>query len=483
MELRKIFIFALAMTVICYACKESFKNNQGLAWHRKTTCKKARKSTAHRIQKLEGKIEAAANAKRMKGKRLVQEDGHPVKSVLLLRFINNYLPKAIPDIEMDTGPSENPMANDQLLPTASGRRRTFPRHFKDYLPSLPTSLPHMPKPVRRRPPKSIPALAPPPPNDVPSSVDSMIADDSEPHCFETEPNDFGIYRSYTCLPSHDPEGEISLDLLCDGAGLAVGESDAGKWWSGFGSSALAAAKENLFTPFLNATVFRLMNWFYNGSNTKSQANLNRLVHEVILAPDFVTNDLHDFSAARELERLDEYTDGPGFSAKDGWKQSSVNIPLPAETVKQCEGKAPMLRVDGIWYRNFTEVIKAAFQDPSSKRFHFTPFKMFWQPPGDVPPERIITELYNSDAMLEEHEKIRSQPHEPGCTLETVVAAIMLWSDATHLANFGTASLWPIYCFFGNQSKYTRGKPTSFSAHHLAYIPSVRILLPYYCTCN
>ncbi|KAG2739586.1 hypothetical protein P692DRAFT_20755993, partial [Suillus brevipes Sb2] len=39
-----------------------------------------------------------------------------------------------------------------------------------------------------------------------------------------------------------------------------------------------------------------------------------------------------------------------------------------------------------------------------------------------------------------------------------------------------ASLWPIYLFFGNQSKYTRGKPTACACHHLAYIPNVSIYL-------
>ena len=75
-------------------------------------------------------------------------------------------------------------------------------------------------------------------------------------------------------------------------------------------------------------------------------------------------------------------------------------------------------------------------------------------------------------MLAEDEKIKTAPQPPGCTLETVVAAIMLWSDSTHLANFGNAALWPIYMFIGNLSKYTRAKATSFSAHHLAYIPKV-----------
>ena len=52
---------------------------------------------------------------------------------------------------------------------------------------------------------------------------------------------------------------------------------------------------------------------------------------------------------------------------------------------------------------------------------------------------------------------------------------MFWSDATHLANFGTAKLWPIYLFFGNLSKYIRLRPSSGACNHLAYIPSVRVL--------
>lgn len=77
-------------------------------------------------------------------------------------------------------------------------------------------------------------------------------------------------------------------------------------------------------------------------------------------------------------------------------------------------------------------------------------------------------------MLEEHAWIQSCPRNPGCNLETVVAAIMLWSDSTHLASFGNAALWPVYMFIGNQSKYARAKPSSFAAHHLAYIPKVCI---------
>ena len=65
-----------------------------------------------------------------------------------------------------------------------------------------------------------------------------------------------------------------------------------------------------------------------------------------------------------------------------------------------------------------------------------------------------------------------QSQTSGRRLIPVLIGIMIWSDSTLLANFGTASLWPIYLYFGNQSKYSRAKPSDFAAHHLAYIPKV-----------
>ena len=60
----------------------------------------------------------------------------------------------------------------------------------------------------------------------------------------------------------------------------------------------------------------------------------------------------------------------------------------------------------------------------------------------------------------------------GCALEKAIVPLLVYSDSTHLANFGTASLWPIYIWFGNISKNTRLRASSFSAHHLAYLLSI-----------
>ena len=93
-------------------------------------------------------------------------------------------------------------------------------------------------------------------------------------------------------------------------------------------------------------------------------------------------------------------------------------------------------------------------------------------------QHVYGELYNSDTFIDEHYRVqnhsRSLPDDPGCKLEKVIAALMFWSNSTHLTNFRTAKLWPIYLFFGNLSKYIRLRPSSGACNHLAYIPSVCI---------
>ena len=76
-------------------------------------------------------------------------------------------------------------------------------------------------------------------------------------------------------------------------------------------------------------------------------------------------------------------------------------------------------------------------------------------------------------FLDEHDKVqRAATGNPTCKREKVIAALMLWSDATHLATFGTAKIWPIYLLFGNLSKYVRCQPNSGAMKHLAYIPQL-----------
>ena len=359
-----------------------------------------------------------------------------------------------------------------------GRAHKKPQRFHDFLPSSATPIPlHMRQPARQPTPLHVPSPQ--------QSPDRTPEPELPPgQSVQTEPNSFGLYRVYAAVPSYDPEEDLSLDNVCDSHNLSVPQPAAPNPLSSFGIPTLNNTPEhftehshtNSHAPFLNRSIFYLMSWFYSGSGMKSVAELDRLVQEVLLKDDFNVNELTGFKATAETKRMDaslEKKDGD-FTGFDGWTESTVTVKLPAGNQQKggSEETAPTFDLSGVWHRDFIEVIKSAWQDDASLAFHVKPYQLFYKPSPDEPPQRVYGEAYISDAFLEMDKEIRGLPAEPGCTLERVVTPIMLWSDSTHLANFGNASMWPIYGQFANQSKYTRAKPTAFASHHLAYIPSV-----------
>lgn len=126
-----------------------------------------------------------------------------------------------------------------------------------------------------------------------------------------------------------------------------------------------------------------------------------------------------------------------------------------------------------------DVIVSAFQSTAFLDFHLKGFKEMWDPGNGDQPERVYGEVYSSDIYLGMEDEISLTPDPNG--LETIIAPCMLYSDSTHLTNFGTAALWPIYLLFGLLSKYVRARPTSGASHHLVYMPTVR--LEFFCWIN
>lgn len=293
--------------------------------------------------------------------------------------------------------------------------------------------------------------------------------------YDTKPNAFQIFRRYLHgCPSIYPTAPTIAEVLNSPNYEHVSTAEKRPWWSIFGPS-LKSVSDNVLGPFKNVSTLLLMRWIHSGMNSKSNPEVNRLVNEVLQAPGFDVNDLVDFNAARECEWLDKFADSTFdpkdilFNAQDGWVEGTVAIPLPCENIKhKSESDAPKFEVKGIFYRRLLAIIKAALNDPGIDTYHWVPYEEYWKPNNSAPPDRVYSELYNSDAFVQEHSRLQRIPG----AVECIIMGIMIWSDSTHLANFGNASLWPIYLYFGNQSKYTRGKNTSFAAHHLAYIPKV-----------
>ncbi|KAF9554492.1 hypothetical protein CPC08DRAFT_727124 [Agrocybe pediades] len=301
-----------------------------------------------------------------------------------------------------------------------------------------------------------------------SMPQSSVSPTASTNSYTSQPNSYGAYRVYAHgIPTITPDENITLSHSVDSPNIATDPAllrTKASWWSCFGTSFLGPIKDtaiSYFAPFLNASIFLLMSWYYDGSSMKSFAQLDSLVNDVIRHEDFKVSDFNkNFSAAREAARMDEERAKPSSSSlpflkDDGWRTGSVSIQVPCDGVKHAsEGDAPSFVVE-------------------VELYHITPYTEFWIPPDSKKPERLIGKTYTADYFNAEYEKLRSQPRTgPNKDLEPFIAGAILYSDSTHLASFGDASLWPIYMYIGNQSKYIRTKPSEFGAHHPAYIPKL-----------
>ncbi|KAE9405612.1 hypothetical protein BT96DRAFT_988388 [Gymnopus androsaceus JB14] len=192
--------------------------------------------------------------------------------------------------------------------------------------------------------------------------------------------------------------------------------------------------------------------------------------------------MDNWASAPEASSSASGSAGPSSSipfsatAPDKWSAGTVSIPMPClNSILASEDSAPQLIISDVWHHKLTEVIRSAFEDPSFLEFDIKAFKYFWKPSEDEPAQHVYGETYYSNRALELEEQLylktfQESPNPDPSEPEHVIAWIQLWSDLTHLAEFGTASLWPIYLYFGNLSKYTRGKGKSHAAHYIAYIP-------------
>jgi hypothetical protein len=324
--------------------------------------------------------------------------------------------------------------------TSMGR---IPKHFEDLLPSDEDTNDFNISGV-------FPTQNPPPPQTRIRKVLLTLRD-----TLQTTFNTLGLSRLYPRRPSFEPDKFVPSSLLSTTCPATMQDTHS-----------------NILPPpypFPNMTVYRLMSWMNSGSSQKSETEITRLVKEVILAEDFDAKHLEDFSVRRSLSELDSDPGGKKIEFSDDWTQTSVTIEIPT---KSKEEDARSFSIPGFHFRPLVEVIRSAFVDIQANAFHLSPFTRLWKDPLDDHEERIFDELYTSDSWLDAQDELQKLPREPGCTLERVVASLMFFSDATHLANFGTAKAWPLYMYFGNLTKYARSAPKSGACHLVGFLPSV-----------
>ncbi|KAJ2929076.1 hypothetical protein H1R20_g8019, partial [Candolleomyces eurysporus] len=287
----------------------------------------------------------------------------------------------------------------------------------------------------------------------------------KPAHIEGPANVFNLRRRYysTSLPTHDPEGWIDLDSLYDSTyhSNTLEEST---------HDATAVIPLHSLGPFPNLSSFKLGEWYIDSGPQLSMVKLQKLV-QLAQTPGFAediakANWPQIFDALgnnQSLNHVENADDEEAWVDDEGWKTTPVHISVPIR------GAVETRNVGTLYHRSIVSILQDKILNSSDmEHFHYDPFEVLWQPDPDTPAMRVHSELYNSDAFLQAHRELQDSPPPPGCTRPRVVASLMFWSDKTHLTSFSDEKLWPLYMFFGNESKYRRCKPSSNLCHHVAF---------------
>ncbi|EJD40078.1 hypothetical protein AURDEDRAFT_170852 [Auricularia subglabra TFB-10046 SS5] len=329
--------------------------------------------------------------------------------------------------------------DDDVRPGPYNLRRR-PRIIRDVLPEQ--LEPVEPEAVEREP--------------SPASVSPAGLTGPAPRKIGTRPNKFGLWKEYQYPPSVDPE-DLADSADCLAPKLRPSPSNSLQPTNRI-SNVVTSKSHQL-----------LLQWHTSGSGKKSLQDTTHLVEDVLRDPEFDLADFRDNSWKRTFSTVGESVEGDN----DGWTAESVTIDVPImRRFRHLHDGAHSMGyiLHGFQHRRLCPLIRYILEcEESSAAWTFDPYRLFvTREDGQV--ERVYGEVYCSDAMIEEHAKIQEKviPEDQGGALPRCVIALMFGSDATHLAQFGTSSIWPGYMMFGNESKYRRARPSANAVHQICY---------------
>ncbi|EUC58746.1 hypothetical protein RSOL_274000 [Rhizoctonia solani AG-3 Rhs1AP] len=220
-------------------------------------------------------------------------------------------------------------------------------------------------------------------------------------------------------------------------------------------------------PCPNISTFLVQHWHWVEGGHKTKNSRDSLVNKVLLDPRFKLEHIRGIMWS-DLDKQLEAKGSSGLSA--GWNTTMLHLKVPSYQ-SSTSSSVEEFPIPNFQYRTLVDVMIEAFSHNDSKSFHYEPFELrCFNSPSTNKSQQLHGEIYHSKTMLELHDEIQRLPAEPGCDLPRVVAAYMFSSDGAQVAQFSTKNIHPIYCYFGNQSKYERCKPSSNTCFDLAHIP-------------
>ena len=280
--------------------------------------------------------------------------------------------------------------------------------------------------------------------------------------FTSAKNVFGLFCQYQSAnhPTYEPDDQLTLEDL----------------FNITSSHNTPQETPPNFYPYPNWISFLLGDWFWNGGTTKSQASFDSLI-DIIGGADFKQEDVCNVNWDHINKKLCTEDASEWLGDDAGWTSMPVSISVPFQPC--CSILSP---VDSCTWNYATRefhhcklvsIIKEKITGlKTMDQFHYEPYELHWHPPPMSESIRVQGELYSLPLFLDAHQDLQDSPGEPSCTLPWVEVTLMFSSDLTHLTAFGDVKLWPLYLFFGNNSKYLHCKPMSHLCKHVAYFIKV-----------
>ena len=282
--------------------------------------------------------------------------------------------------------------------------------------------------------------------------------------YQTQPSSFGLFHCYDkeTLPTHDPE-DISDNIA--GSPPTIAQQFVS-----------IHQVSQLIHPYPYEVSLHLGDWYWNQGDVKSKENFKQLV-DIIGSPSFRPDDIQNtkwasidhalgsLATGNDLECTEEWLDDDA-----GWKCRTVTICIPFSQWSANPGSKDY-HVSDFYCCSLLSIIRKQVSDQNGHHlFHYEPYELLWRHTNhDI---KVYSELYTLRVLLDAHHELLESPPEPGCTLPHRIIALMFWSDAMQLTSFGDAKLWPLYVFFGNQMKYSRGQLSAKLCNHVAYFQTV-----------
>ena len=364
------------------------------------------------------------------------------------------------------------MTSDNVEDRPAKRRRVLPSRLRnaDFTMHDKTLRDVLPQPLPPQPPLSLPSV------NVPSAALNTlgISESDSPirsnRILDTKRNTFGLFRRYYAsdFPSHDAEANTNLSML----------SNIRPFMKTKPQSQVTPNSRDLYDPYPNKNSFLLGEWYWAQGTQKSLESFQKLL-EIIGSEAFSPADVRHTNWRKIDNQLaiNEWDQEEWLDDDAGWCKSSIKIQVPFHRLAEMPGPREYVVLD-FYHRSLVSVIKDKISNEKDMPyFHYDPHELYWQYPGAAQPICLYGELYTSSAFNAAHQDLQNMPGEPGCGLPRVIVALMFSSDGTHLTTFGHAKLWPLYMFFGNESKYRRCAPGFNLCEHVAYFEEVTCSFP------